>query len=227
MAPWEIGAVSWQRGGNPPPPTWTTDDLTITVGLSLALRGSFSIANGDEAINLGTLQPQRYVDGAWVDFSNEWRNVAPGHGMIAPTWMGWTWTFESADWTPDIVYPTRLKVEWDGGPYYSDALPPQTDSLDVSVVPVALGGILDEFLEDWGLATIAGVGEIPAVFADPYRESLKVEGVRPFVLVESARVPAIVHGVGVTIPGDGRAFRVKSIRPSSASGLSELLLEEL
>jgi hypothetical protein len=131
MPPWQIGQVIWHRREGA---TWSTNPVVLEVGASQDFRGFFTIVNGDEPINAGHLTPQRNLNGGgWQNGPGRIvENVEPGFDINAPQIVIWTQTF-GASLVGSVE--TRLKVDWDGGPYFS----PITINVQVIPAPISTG----------------------------------------------------------------------------------------
>lgn len=126
MADWEIGQVNFQRKDGA---SWSYDDWTVEAGTFYTFRGWFTVINGSGPINLGNLQVERFVGGEWENWPGTLaKNIEPGHGIVSPEFVVYTNTIFITQGT----HTMRLRVEWDNGPYYSDALPTQASPLLVT-----------------------------------------------------------------------------------------------
>lgn len=129
MAAWELTGLHWQgrSGGN-----WSYLDWEVASGAEYSFRGFFSVGNGTGPINTGDLQVQRYVSGAWEDWPGKYAKfVEPWHGIFVGDIIVWQLFINEGTW------PTRLKLDWDGGPYYSDEVGPRFDDLVVTGTAVS------------------------------------------------------------------------------------------
>jgi hypothetical protein len=121
---WELDEAIWERsdGAN----GWTTDPLTVDNNSFWTFRAAFKIRDvpvENDPINLGNIQPQRNIDGAgWTDYFTPGKNVTPGFTKefieSFPEYVYWDCGFN----TPGVDVDTRMELDWDGGPYYSDAI---------------------------------------------------------------------------------------------------------
>jgi hypothetical protein len=90
-------------------------------------------------------------------------------------------------------------------------------------------GLLDEFLEEFlyvDIGTQPTQVRIPAIFQEPYRQQLGVEGKRPQVIAETALVDEFPLGTFLEIDSLQREFTIRAKHPRD-DGTSVLVLEDL
>lgn len=83
--------------------------------------------------------------------------------------------------------------------------------------------LLADDLPGYTLASIAGIGSVPALFSDRWRSSLGMGASSPTLKVATADVATLEEGAAVTL--DIGSYTVAEIRPEGA-GFTLLVLTE-
>lgn len=133
--------------------------------------------------------------------------------------------------------PVWLRVQtysaWDGEPnpaWLVHVGEPREFTTYYLTTPTEVSGALDEFLEefqtDLDIESAGGNIRVKALFSEPFREHLGIEGSRPQAVVETALVADVSLGARAEILALSREFFLRAKHPRD-DGTCVLVLEDL